>query len=385
MSSNEFPGGVFSKSLAHGRAGAQLKVEPSGVSAQTAKGESFSISFSEMTLEIGGQKGAMLFCRHNEEDLTFYTEHPQFTNALMRSAPPMTAHELKTLLAAQNKERSTYRSLILGAVGILILALFLIQQALGPLLDKGIKSIPYEVDQKLGELAIENMDLGGKELKNPQLRKAMDTVFERLLNSTDDVKIDYKIVQNSQANAFALPGGKVVVFSGLLTIADTPEQVAGVLAHEIAHVTERHGVERIAKSLGVFATIQLLLGDATGVLAIAKDLLTLATINSYSRDQEAEADEVGVLRLHEAKIDPSQLADFFQSLQEESPEAVKTIEESFNWMSTHPNHSARIEAINNQLSSFSEQEYLPLEINWKEIQALLNHPQEEQEKITEKL
>ena len=385
MLSNEFPGGVFSKALAQGRAGAQLRIDPSGVSAQTAKGESFSISFSEMTLELGGQKDAMVFCRHNENDLTFYTEHPQFTAALMRSAPPMTANELRTLLAAQKKKRSTSRSFILGAVGILILAIFLVQQALGPLLEKGIKSIPYDVDQKIGELAIENMDLGGEELNDPQLRKAMDTLFARLLNSTDDVKIDYTIIENSQANAFALPGGKVVVFSSLLRVADTPEQVAGVLAHEIAHVTERHGVERIAKSLGVVASIQLLLGDATGVLAIAKDLLTLATINSYSRDQEAEADEVGVLRLHEAKIDPSQLADFFQSLQEDSPKAVPAIEESFNWMSTHPNPSDRIEAINNQLSSFSKAEYAPLEVNWKEIQELLNQPNQEQEKITEKL
>ncbi len=180
MNSTEFAGGVFSKTLAEGRAGATLQLNTSGVSAQTAKGESFSIPFSNLEFEIGGQKGAMVFCRHAKEDLTFYTDDPQFTNAVLQTAPPQAASQLKSLVASQKKKRAAYRWFLMVAMGLGILLIFFMHEALGPLVDKGIKSLPYEVDQKLGELAINNMDLGGEELQDPRLRNAMDIIFKRL-------------------------------------------------------------------------------------------------------------------------------------------------------------------------------------------------------------
>ena len=80
------------------------------------------------------------------------------------------------------------------------------------------------------------------------------------------------MVQSPVVNAFALPGGYVVVFTGLLKKAESGEEVAGVLSHELNHVLQRHGMERIVKMLGLAAAIGILLGDQQGLTGLAKQV-----------------------------------------------------------------------------------------------------------------
>ncbi len=82
-----------------------------------------------------------------------------------------------------------------------------------------------------------------------------------------DWRVEIYVVKSDEVNAFALPGGKIVVYTGLIDYADTPEQVAGVLGHEMAHATLRHGIERVAQSVGLAAAVHLLIGNAEGMIA----------------------------------------------------------------------------------------------------------------------
>ena len=139
-------------------------------------------------------------------------------------------------------------------------------------------------------------------------------------------------------NAFALPGGTMVMTDELIQEFPEEDVIAGILGHEIGHVVEDHGLHRLYRSLGAYVLIALLVGD-TGpmledILLEGNALLSL----SHSRAQESAADEFGLTLSHNAGFDPAGLKVFFRRLSTE-------IGDDLQWMSTHPNHSNRVEAI----------------------------------------
>ena len=136
-------------------------------------------------------------------------------------------------------------------------------------------------------------------------------------------------------NAFALPGGWVVVFRGLIEQAEAPEEVAGVLAHEIGHVVHRHGTERIFKALGVRLLVQIVTGGVSdSLMSSAGEVLLLL---SYSREDEAEADAAALDLLAAAGMRNDGLAAFFRRLAERDAELPAAL----RFLSTHPSHGAR--------------------------------------------
>jgi predicted Zn-dependent protease len=135
----------------------------------------------------------------------------------------------------------------------------------------------------------------------------------------------------------------------------------------MAHATLRHGLERISQSLGMATAVDVLLGDASGIMMAGAELCQLASINSYSRDQEAAADAEGVRMMHEAGIDPLAMADFFATLHEEHGDLPGVV----SWISTHPQHEARIAAVKDQIAELPRKEYRPLAIDLDQIKQRL--------------
>jgi predicted Zn-dependent protease len=156
----------------------------------------------------------------------------------------------------------------------------------------------------------------------------------------------------------------VVVYTGLIRAAQTPEELASVLAHEMAHVTRRHGMQRIAQSLGVIAGIQLLFGDVSGVAAVAVEVLREGAINSYSRDHEHEDDMDAVHTLARAGINPSALADFFVLLEKRDGNLPSLVA----WLGTHPELSQRIADVRKAAARAGSVTVKPLLENWSEVQ-----------------
>jgi Zn-dependent protease with chaperone function len=149
------------------------------------------------------------------------------------------------------------------------------------------------------------------------------------------------LIDRPVVNAFALPGGRIFVFTGLLDRVQKPEELAGVLAHEMAHVTQRHGLRKLIAGGGPYYVLRLFVSDQQGVLSVISAGSQLLVNQYYSRDVEREADTIGWHYLMAANIDPRGLADFFQ-LQTES-EAATTIPEMFR---SHPATSERIASLN---------------------------------------
>lgn len=141
-------------------------------------------------------------------------------------------------------------------------------------------------------------------------------------------------------NAFALPGGTMVMTDAFVEMFPQPDVLAGVLGHEIGHVVEEHGLKRLYRSLGLYMLIAFLAGDTGPILedVILEGNLLLSL--SFSRTQETSADEFGLTLADEAGFDPSGLKFFFEKLQKEFGKR-----EPAQWMSTHPSNSDRIKSI----------------------------------------
>jgi len=149
------------------------------------------------------------------------------------------------------------------------------------------------------------------------------------------------VLDRDVVNAFALPGGRIFVFTGLLDRVRTPEQLAGVLAHEMAHVTHRHGLRKLIAAGGPYYVLRLFISDDQQVLSTVSAGSQLLVNQYYSRDVEREADAAGWHYLVAANIDPRGMADFFQSLSES--ENVSLLPEMFR---SHPPAAERIAALN---------------------------------------
>lgn len=139
-------------------------------------------------------------------------------------------------------------------------------------------------------------------------------------------------------NAVAMPGGHIYVFSGLLRAVDSEAELAGVLAHEIAHVAERHVVAQLVTAMGIQAIRALALGDEGGELArVVADFATMGALGAFSRTAEREADTLGIRTLVAAGWDPRGYATFFEKLGATAarPDLVT------RFASTHPDPAER--------------------------------------------
>jgi predicted Zn-dependent protease len=184
---------------------------------------------------------------------------------------------------------------------------------------------------------------------------------------------DVTVVANDEVNAFALPGGRIVVWTGLVAHAESAEQIAGVLAHEIAHVERRHGLRNVVYRAGLVLGLRLLVAiflgvDLDGFTALATDAAALAMANDYSQGQESEADADAVLRMHAAGLDPTALAGFFRVM---SRTGVGDLPAIASWLSTHPDHASRIAAMEAQARALPPSTPRPLEVDLDAARAAL--------------
>jgi len=167
-----------------------------------------------------------------------------------------------------------------------------------------------------------------------------------------DLDYTFTILNDEKVNAFAVPGGYVYITRGLLAIASDEAEMAGVLAHEIGHLTARHTAQRYSATMATNIGLQVLgvLGSVAGAPTGTGQLVSYgaqAALQSYSREQELESDQLGVRYLSRAGYDADAMTGFFHKLQDHSKlqaamRGEKNKSENFSIMSTHPLTSERI-------------------------------------------
>jgi len=187
------------------------------------------------------------------------------------------------------------------------------------------------------------------ELRDPEVTTYITRVGQRLARSAPGAKYPYtfSIADYREINAFSLPGGPVWINRGVLHAATNESQVAGVLAHEIAHIAQRHAADQLTKemlakwSLGMLGAM---LGNAggAGTAQIAGAVVTNGLFLKFSRDDEREADSVGLRIMTKAGWDPRGMVELFEVLRREEKRDPGAVEAFF---STHPSPQDRIAAL----------------------------------------
>jgi predicted Zn-dependent protease len=154
----------------------------------------------------------------------------------------------------------------------------------------------------------------------------------------------FYLVDSPEVNAFALPGGHIFVNRGLIESADQASEFAGVLGHEIAHVTERHGIEQMKKQRGagvIVTIVYVLLGREPGVVEqVAIEAGGAAVFARYGRQAEREADRRAISTLPAAGYDPEGVATFFEDLMEQQARQPTLLD---SWFASHPHSAERVQ------------------------------------------
>ena len=221
--------------------------------------------------------------------------------------------------------------------------------------------MPIATERNLGEKlwALQKPGLGI--VQRPVVNQMLNEIGATLTQGSP-YKYEFHLVDTKTVNAFAMPGGFVVVHSGLIERAGSAEEVAGVLAHEVQHVEKRHSLKAMAHSLGLGIAISLIFGDVSGgaVVGAAQEMSRL----SFSRESETEADLEGMKMLARAGIDPTGLKTFFRKMSEDNKLALPAI------LSSHPASADRFALIDKELPKvMAGRTFTPLPYKWDEIKA----------------
>jgi Zn-dependent protease with chaperone function len=343
-----------------------VEVSPDGLTLHLGEAPVEAIPFSSVSIEAGGFDHDHLVLKWQARDSgrTLYLKDPDLIRSFRQAAPlELTAHVERT---AQQVRRARHgrRTLLLVALGSVVGLILLLWLGSDALVQMAVSRIPAEWEQPIGEAARSQFLAGQSVMKEGPAVAAVQEITKRLADAApgNPYKFEVTVVRSDVVNAFALPGGYVVVFTGLLKKAESPEEVAGVLAHELNHVLLRHGLERIVKTAGLVAVVTIFTGDQQGLVGLAKrlgvELLTL----KFGREQETQADLQGLHLLHRAKIAPDGMIRFFERLSESDKLQVEIL-------STHPMSAARAERLKVEAAALSRQESVPFAFDWSAVQA----------------
>ena len=226
---------------------------------------------------------------------------------------------------------------------------------------KGVNFYSLEKEIALGKQLAQEVEREAKIIDDPIIAEYVSRVGQNLVRNSDaKVPFTIKVLDTEEVNAFALPGGFFFVNSGLILKADSESELAGVMAHEIAHVAARHGTRQATRGeiINIASIPLIFMGGWTGYairqgagLAIPMGFLT------FSRGFEREADYLGLQYLYKTGYDPTSFVDFFEKIQSLEKKKPGTMSKVF---STHPMTDDRIKAAQDEIQKIlvSKPEYV---------------------------
>lgn len=354
---------IFAPLLAEGGERVEARVSTSGLDFVVSNGLCH-LPWGDILFRQGGFDGQrlMLFWRSGDE---------QWSAMLVNSAnwvfiePYLTSSQLQQVRQwKQHVRRSEGRFRFgIGAMGVFLAIPVLILIALvsmgGQIAEWAAGKISVETEQKIGAALFEQARHQMQFIEDPRATTFIAELGGRLTRGSAYVYRWY-IARDSAVNAMAIPAGYIVVNSGLLAAVETPEEVAGVLAHEVQHIELRHTLRSLIHSLGWTAIVAIVLGnvETNAIPAIVGELGRL----KFSRAQEQEADGGALSILEREGINPAGMLTFFTRLSDRS--AI-----SIDLLSTHPTSQHRLEHLAGLINQLDRRDYMTLyRDDWKPLQ-----------------
>jgi predicted Zn-dependent protease len=343
-----YEGGAFHPELENSKASGTLRLTPAGIEFASTKGN-VSLPLEGLNVALGGANDRLIFFTHpGQPRATIHTpDHSILDDPVLGGHPEL----IRQIGRVRAKKRLAW-AVLFSVIGLFIAGIIGLVLAKDRIVNTVASAIPTDWEVKLGDKVFDHLIASKHEIKDSALEAQLAKITEPLVAGIKDSRypLKFHIIEDPTLNAFALPGGNVVVHSGLLLAADRPEEVAGVLAHEIAHVTKRHGFRGIISSLGLYQILQAFIGDASGMLAVLANNSAFLIDRKFSRDFEREADGTGWEYLMRANIEPEGMIDFFKKMQIEEKKQLEQLhtegaEKALSFLSTHPGTDERVQSL----------------------------------------
>lgn len=288
-----------------------------------------------------------------------YIEVPDksFEGALKTNYPNAAFHK-----SAYNK---VFSSGLMGLVivtlltiGVIALAYLVVVPAMA---ERVAEHLPLKYELQIGNAVYENMT---ENVRIDARQTELLNVFFKELNYKSDYDIDITVVDEPIVNAYALPGGHIVVYRGILNRMESYEELTALLSHEFSHVQHKHTTRSIFRSLSSYMLVSVLLGDAGGIAAVVIENANQLKQLGYSRSLEEEADREGVKLMREKHIDIAGMKRLFEKLKEEEGGG-----EIPQFLSTHPLTDSRIKFVEEEIKEqpATSEENVVLNSIWQRI------------------
>lgn len=277
-----------------------------------------------LTFERGGQFPEMLVVHHR-----------RFLAELHRVAPDVTRAFVRPMRRARRWLLS-----LMAAAAVVVLSGALYVWGLPALATTVAARVPPSWEANLGERTVAHLAPPERRCTAPEVHGALQEIL-RVLLATERQPSPYRfhlfVVNDDSVNAFAAPGGYLVVHRGLLAQTGSPEELAGVLAHEVQHVLRRHATRSVVQHASTGLLLAAVMGEPTGAVAYGIEAARLLGTLRYSRLHEDEADSEGMKMLLAAKVNPEGMIRFFDTLH-----ASGGMPGLLKYVSTHPSTEDRI-------------------------------------------
>ena len=311
-------------------------------------------------------------------------EDPRFLHAAQCMAPGA----LGNVWNQPHKRSFRYALMILALVVIPPLIFGIWVYAIPAMTNRVADEIPTKWEEKLGKDYFAMLFKDSLKEPDPEVRKALDAISKRLLTAVPSQPYHFRIHvhPSKMVNAMAFPGGTIVVFQGLINATETPEELAGVLAHEFQHVLKRHSTRNIIRSEAINLFGLIISGNSDSMVNVILQAGNLLDHLRYSRQLETQADAEGMKMMLATHVDPRGMIRVFEKFEEQhnksestkknSKEADKAAKDSVKggeappkwteYLSTHPESNNRIEVLK-KLSEHSVQKPRSLlpDFDWK--------------------
>jgi Zn-dependent protease with chaperone function len=293
------------------------------------------VAFSALRAEVGGfdHDQLQLHWQSAEGAYMVIAASPAAQKQLRQYLPSSLVDGLKGWHVATFSQKTVWNSLIYGAGFILMLVMVGVWQY-EHLLNWAAGRISIETEHEMGKAVLSAYNKRQDAIQSGAAVSFIESIGKQLTQGSA-YQYQWLVIKDDAVNAFAMPGGIVIVNTGLLKKAGSADEVAAVLAHEVQHVEQRHALKNMINSAGIAAVVMLVLGDANAaMIMIAHQVST----QFFSRQVEADADLKGAQLLLQQKLRTEGMASFFKRLASEQPKQGQLPA----WLSSHPDTQQRI-------------------------------------------
>ena len=221
--------------------------------------------------------------------------------------------------------------------------------------------ILYDTDReiRIGDSVASKIEKEYDIIGDADVNERVEGILDRIVRVCDRKNLKYfiKVLEGEDINAISLPGGYIYIFKGLYDSVDNDDQLAGVIAHEVGHITAKHSIKRLQNVYGALM-LQLLAAHSAGEVSGGVNLAINSLFVTYAQDDEFLADKLSVRYMKKAGYDPKEMVAFLNKIKKEREKApLKKI----NYWKTHPSPSKRIAIVNQEINGKLEfKDYIKL-------------------------